>query len=290
LHGEYYKWFRDVAMGKITDMQTGFFRIVLPEHLLIAPLALIIGSLLMRDEKHHKMWRLLICACMAIIAVNLSRAYMLGIVAAMPILAYKHKIKEWVKESAFIFLSFLIVFCGISLISTNFKSFGFELLGVRIQSFAKPQIEDSTYTRMALLKPISLMIQAHPILGNGIGSQVIFIDPIIKKMVKTPNFDWGYLEMWAELGIIGTALYVSIIFIILFELIKKIRMVSDWHDFYVGILAASVCLLVINFTAPALFHVCGVLFFVFVSAYILKPLTIFEYTINILYRIFNKGS
>jgi len=60
IHGEFYTWLRDVVLGKVTDMGNGFFRIVAPEHLLITPIILLISSLLMRDERHHKMWRFLL--------------------------------------------------------------------------------------------------------------------------------------------------------------------------------------------------------------------------------------
>ncbi len=288
LHGEYYSWFRDVAMGKITDMNTGFFRIVLPEHLLFVPISIIIGSLLMRNEKHHKMWRFLLFCSMFILALNLSRGYFLALGVGFLVLKYKHVVKEWIKESLFALLLLIVSFSGVHLIASNFQSPGFELFGFRLLSIAQPAIEQSANIRMTLLDPIMRKIEVHPLFGHGLGATVTYTNPRTNELLTTSQFDWGYLEMWTELGFLGSAAYLTVVLFVIFQLIKKIRAIEDFHDMYVGILASIIAFLIMNITAPALFHVFGIVFLVFSTTYAMKPVDIFERTATILYRTFHK--
>ena len=114
LHDPYYNWFRDVVMGKITNMGNGFFRIVTPAHLLFTPIALIISSLLMRDEKHHWLWRLLLTLALLILILNFSRAYLLGLCISLLLLAYTHSIKKWLTESIILVFTICILFFSIN--------------------------------------------------------------------------------------------------------------------------------------------------------------------------------
>lgn len=288
IHGEFYNWFRDVAAGKITDMGNGFFRIVLPEHLLHVPIILVISSLLMRDEKHHPMWRYLLFSALFVLVLNFSRGFLLALAVGMLVLFWKHKVIEWAKETAFAATLFLSTFFIIHILASGFSSTGLELLGLRATSLAAPTIEVSSATRMALVRPIMQKIEKEPILGHGFGASVTYTDPVTKELRSTTQFDWGYLEMWAELGFFGAGLYMILLFVVVFELIQKTRSLADYHDFYVGLLASVVAFLVMNITAPALFHVFGIISMVLIITYIMKPSTILDGTITHLYRIFHR--
>lgn len=288
IHEPFYKWFRDVAAGKITMVTPHFYRIVLPEHLVIAPAALVILSLLTRDEKHHPMWRVLLFLGMLILALNLSRSYMLGFVVGMFVLLYTHKFKEWIKEVAWTILVFLIIFTGINFISSSGQHLGLDMLGVRVGSLVNPETETSSLTRTQLVEPILQSIRQHPIIGNGLGATITYIDPQTFTPIKTNQFDWGYLELLSELGPLGLLYFMTVVGFILFEFIKKISFTPDYHDLKVGLLGGLIALMVINLTSPALFHVFGVFYLVFVTAFISKPLGIFDTVTTILYRVFNK--
>lgn len=288
LQDPFYKWFRDVIMGKITIVTDYYFRIVAPEHLLIPPIMLIISSLLMRNEKHHHMWRLLFILGSVILALNFSRAYLLGFAIGLAVLFYKHKVHRWIKISLWSVATLIIIFTGINLVSSFGKSLGWEIAGIRVGSFVTPRIEESAQTRMALLAPILQMIKVRPVIGNGLGAAVTFIDPATLIETNRRHFDWGYLELLAELGVMGTLWFLLIIGAILVHLIKKIEMIPDYHDLHVGLLGGLIAMLIINITTPALFHVLGVFYLIFVIAFITKPLDIFDAAVTTLYRIFNR--
>lgn len=288
LQDGFYKWYRDVDMGKITDMGSGFFRIVEPAHLLIVPIILIITSLLMRDERHHKMWRFVQILSIVILALNLSRAYFLALIVGLIILKLKHKWKQWLTESIVVVLLVIIIFSGIHLLASGGESLGWELFGVRIQSLTSPSIEISTNTRMMILPAAWQMITANPLLGVGLGATVTFLNPYTYEAFTTASFDWGYLEMWAELGILGALVLIGLYLFVAYKLLLKILNIQDWHDFDVGLLAGIVALLITNIAAPALFHVFGILYLIFAMTIAIKHTSIFDRTTTVLYQVFNR--
>ncbi len=288
LQDGFYKWYRDVDMGKITDMGAGFFRIVEPAHLLIVPIILIITSLLMRNEHHHKMWRFIQILSIVILALNLSRAYFLALVVGLIVLKLKHNWKQWMTESIMTILLVMIVFSGIHMIASGGGSLGWELFGVRLQSLTSPTLEISTNTRMMILPAAWQMITTNPILGVGLGATVTFLNPYTYEAFTTASFDWGYLEMWAELGIFGALVLIFLYAFVGYKLLLKIVNIHDWHDFDVGLLAGIVALLITNIAAPALFHVFGILYLIFAMTIAMKHTSIFERTTAVLYQVFNR--
>jgi len=288
IHEPFYNWYRIIDVGKITDMGTGFFRIVESSHLIIVPIILIISSLLMKDEKHHKMWRILLILSIIILVLNLSRGYFLALTVGLLVLKYKHKWKQWLKESLYTILLVVIIFSSIHFIASAGQSFGLELFGMRLKSFTQPQIEISTNTRMMILPAIFDTIKQNPLLGVGLGATITFINFDTYASITTPHFDWGYLEMWAELGLPGTLMLIFLYCFVAYALIKKIKAIPGWRDFDVGLLAGIISLLVMNITIAALFHVFGILFLIFALTIATKYTAIFDQTTALLYQIFNR--
>lgn len=288
LQSPYYKWFRDVAMGKITDMGENFFRIVTPEHLLIVPIALILASLLMKKEKHHTMWWLSLIAALLILILDFSRIYLLALGVGLLILKYRHNWKNWLFVNLFIFSTIVVLFSSTNIIASGGKSIGLDLFLGRVRSIAQPETETSSLTRITLLPPIIDMINLHPIIGSGIGSKVTFNDPISGKLIQTSQFDWGYFELFAELGLFGFISFLSIIFYIIKMLIKKIKFAPDFYDLYVGLLTGTIALLIMNITSPILFHSLGILYLVFIIVLIAKTNSILDIIVTLLYRTFRR--
>ncbi|MEK7084412.1 MAG: O-antigen ligase family protein, partial [Patescibacteria group bacterium] len=278
----------DVAMGKITDTGTGFFRIVLPEHLLMVPIGLIISSLLMKNERHNGWWYFFLGATLLVLVLNLSRAYALAFVGGLLELKISHAWKRWLTVSCGTLLATVLLFTSVHFLASRGTSFGWELFGIRVLSVFQPTLEISSYTRMELLSPIFTMMQKHPLLGSGLGATVTFIDPSTNIQVTTPHFDWGYFEMLVELGPLGLVAFLLVIGFAIFELAQKIRRADDWHDFYVGLLGGVAAFLIMTLTTPALFHVFGIVFLLLVFTVSMKPHTIFDDLIPLLYRIFNR--
>ncbi len=246
LQDSYYHWFRDVANGKITGYDFNYYRIFLNEQLLLVPLLLWLVNKTIK--KTEKIYLFLSLCLLVILSVNITRIYILALAVGLLFLFNKTNWKRWLICSVCTLLLFFSSFTIIHTLASRGQSLGWEFFGLRLQSIAMPQIEDSSLSRMMLLPKILDRIKTHPILGNGSGDTVTVFSPIDKKNITTPQFDWGYLEIWDELGLLGLAAWLGLI-VYCFMLNTKNK----------AFVAALVALLVINITSPALFHVLGVL-------------------------------
>lgn len=256
LQDSYYHWYRDVALGKITSFNLGFYRLVLNEHLLLAPLLVyFVGQSI--KERQNSLNNLVIICLLFILANNLTRIYLIAILIGFFILFSKTYWKKWLKVLSTTIASFFIIYSLINIVTTHGQSFGLDFFGIRIKSIAKPQIEDSSLSRMLLLPKIISKIKEHPILGTGLGDTIKVYSPIFKKDIITPHFDWGYLEIWAEMGLYGISIWIIFVFLIFYKIFK------NKHNYNRQISASMlVILLIINITSPALFHVFGLLLLV----------------------------
>lgn len=261
----YYHWFRNVAAGKITDLGSHFFRIVLPEHLLIVPAILIIASYLLKQPKNIKLW-LFMQGALFVVALNFSRIYFLALAVGFSCLAYKQPLKRWFGISMFTAASLLILFTSTHFIASRGTSFGLELLGIRAAGITTPSDDVSGAIRIALLPDIMRTIKKSPWVGSGLGTQVTFTHPVTKEVESRTQFDWGYLELIAELGILGTIAFTTFLILVMYRLAGSTYRAVDASNFQLhhGLIAGAISLFVINITTPALFQGFGVLYFVFI--------------------------
>ena len=192
-------------------------------------------------------------ALLAILSINITRIYLVALAVGILSLFSVKNWKRWLAYCVGAFIFFIMAFSLTHLAATKGKSLGWEYLGLRLQSIAMPQTEDSSLSRLLLLPKILEKIKLYPLLGSGLGDTVTVYSPIFKADITTPHFDWGYLEIVAEMGIVGLAVWILVIGYLILE-IKQNR----------GLLASVVALLIINITSPALFHVLGILFITFI--------------------------
>ncbi len=278
LQDSYYHWYRDVSLGKITELPFHFYRLVLNEHLLLVPVLLwFIHSVIARSDEGTTKSRDatkgqspnlnitgtkeiaasryagLAMTMLVVMALNLTRIYLLALVVGLLFLFTRQNLKRWLTISISTLIFFCFSFTSIHLIASRGQSLGWELFGVRLQSIASPQIEDSSLSRLLLLPKIIEKIKAHPMLGEGLGATVTVFSPIFKQEITTPHFDWGYLEIIDEMGIIGLFIWLFTIYYLL-DAIRK-NSLSSKNFFFASIIA----LLIINLTSPALFHVLGII-------------------------------
>ncbi len=250
LQGNFYHWYRDVAMGKITDVGTGFFRMTLDEHLSLVPLVLVFLYQIINRKKEYL---IPITLLLVVLSINLTRIYWLALAIGILFLFSKNNWRAWLKTSVYTFLILISSFTFLHFLSTG--TLGLEILGLRTKSLISPQSEDSSLTRMLILPKALEIIKNNPILGEGLGSTVTVYSPVFEKEITTPQFDWGYLEIMAELGLVGLIFWVYLIYIIIYIIIY----IKNY-----SLLPSLVALIVINITSPALFHVWGIIILTFI--------------------------
>ena len=271
LQGNFYHWYRDVALGKITAVSTGFFRMTLDEHLLLVPLALLFLNKILKSsialdkqtQNNKNYWLLAIgyWLLLIILSINITRIYMVALFIGYLFLFTKQNWKKWIKYGFLTGAIFLISFCSLNLTATRGQSLGFELLGIRLGSVVSPQIEESSMSRILLLKPIWEKIKTNPVLGEGLGATVSAYSPVFNAQITTPHFDWGYFEMLAELGSVGLFIWLSSLTSYILGLMTRPK-TTDLRP-KIDLLAPLIALLVINITSPALFHSLGIIFIIY---------------------------
>lgn len=259
----YYHWFRNIVAGKITDLGDYFFRIVLPEHLFIVPIILVIAAYLINQPKNKKLWVLLVCS-LFILTLNFSRIYFLALAVGLIVLAFKNSFKHWLAISSLIIFSIFFLFSSFHFLASRGQSIGLELLGLRTTGTTNLSSDPSGAIRLAILPDALRQIKEHPWFGSGFGAAVTYTDPTTHEQVTRTQFDWGYLEMLAELGIVGTLVFFYFFFTLIIRLAHQAYTTDETNNspLLCGLLAGAVSLLVINLTTPALFHGFGILYII----------------------------
>lgn len=259
LQDSYYHWYRDVALGKITDLNFHFYRLVLNEHLLLIPFTLYFIADIIKNQA-NKINILALGSLLFVLANNLTRIYMVALTAGTLILFSTKNWKRWFAVSASVAIGFMLIFITTHSIASRGQSLGLEIFGLRLQSITSPQLEDSSLSRLLLLPKILEKIKSAPIIGQGLGDTVTVYSPVFKTNITTAHFDWGYLEIWAEMGLYGLLAWIAFIGYLVYFIIKNKQQPGK------NILAAIlISFLIINITSPALFHVFGILFLVIVA-------------------------
>ena len=248
IHQPYYNFLRDVLAAKITHIGFDFWRIVFPEHLLLLPAILFTTGHAIKNKltKYHT---LLLTLLTFTLAINLSRGIILALIAGLGILAYKNNWKQWLKGTALTIILFISTFTLAHILTSKGTSPGWEHFGVRFASIATPDIEVSANTRKILLKPIFEQIQTRPIIGHGLGSSITFYNPVLEQMETSRHYDWGYFELWAELGLVGLLTILSLISLLAYHLLKHKKTTA---------LAIVLSLCVFTVVGPGLSHVFGI--------------------------------
>lgn len=257
LQDSYYHWYRDVAAGKITELPFHFFRLVLDEHLLLVPLLLYALGSLIRETLWLPRRALLALAGMLLIilGVNLTRIYLVAGAVGFLCLFSRARSRSWMQTGAGALLCFISVFTLLHTVVSRGASPGWELFGIRLGSIVAPKIEESSLSRLLLLPKIVEKIKTAPIVGSGLGDTVTVFSPVFKKDITTSHFDWGYLEIVAEMGLLGLVAWLALVLYLLRAL---------WPNR--PLFASLIALLVINITSPALFHVFGIVWITFLLA------------------------
>lgn len=236
IHGPLYKWWRDVAFGKITDTGTAFFRITSAAHLWFVATFFVGLVQLLREKVEQKfIWWSVVIVSVLILIINFSRAYLLGIIFGILVLAshkflllartgpgWKNFFSQYrqAKKNPFsrvlcvltvIVLMFVSIFISLNLIASKGRSIGTELLLSRTKSIVNPLSETSTRLRSEILSSVIARIKTHPLRGNGLGDVITFWSPSAQKNITTNSFDWGYLQTWNQLGLGGLIFLLWII-------------------------------------------------------------------------------
>lgn len=254
LHANYYNWLRDFALAKITYLDSGFWRIVFPEHLLLIPAMIFLIALYIKTK--DKLILIFLGLANIVLALNISRAYLLALLFALLILKYQTKFLEWLKISVITLTSFILLFFVINLSLSQGQALGLNILGLRLPGITQINTDPSANNRLQLLGPIWKNIKSSPVFGQGLGLDLNFVNAQGQN-ITTRHFDWGYLEIWAKLGLIFLVAFTGIWLV----LIKNLFSQTKKQALALACAAALLAILVSNIWAQTTLHILGVIFF-----------------------------
>ncbi len=275
VHGPYgyYWWIREALTGKVTLMNYNFHRIATPVHLVVLPIFLVyLSFLLLKNQlKNKKTVIFLAVLASLILLINFGRAYFLGILGGLFFLFLKTTFRRWLILVSLVLVVLVAELFLIFLLCSRGRAVGADVLVLRFGSIFEPTEELSGLTRTMRLGSIINLLLKNPILGTGLGTTIKYVDPLTNKSAITYNLDWGYLEMWLELGLIGFLGFLYFLIKIFINGWQKIQeSVNNLlrQRLIIGLIAGLFALVVATITGPYLFHGLGISFLTFCAAYL----------------------
>ena len=135
------------------------------------------------------------------------------------------------------------------------------------------QDEAALVSRWALLPKIMEEIKRNPITGQGYGATVTYVSADPKILAKNPSgiyttyaFEWGYLDIWLKIGLVGLVAYLYLLLVLIKEGIKLTNRKKVY--LYLGLSAGLVFLTATHIFTPYLNHPLGIGFILFCSCLI----------------------
>ncbi len=260
LHSPYYNWLRDFAMAKVTYLDSGFWRIVFPEHLLLIPAILFLVYLYLQTK--DKIILIFLSLANIILALNISRAYLLALLAGLIVLKYQTKFFDWLKIWTLTLVGFILIFFVINISVSAGHNLGLNILGLRLPGISQISTDVSANNRLQLLEPIWQNIKDSPVFGQGLGLNISFINEVGQN-INTRHFDWGYLEFWAKFGLVALILFL----LIWLNLIKNLLAQTKKQALSLACVASLIAIIVSNIWAQNMLHVFGIILFSLILAF-----------------------
>jgi O-antigen ligase len=274
VHGSYgyYWWIREALTGKVTLMEYNFHRIATPAHLVILPIFLFYLSFLIIKNglKGRKIILILAILASLILLINFGRAYFLGIICGLLFLVLRAPLKRWLIFTLLVLLVLTAEMLLIFILCSQGRAVGAEVLALRLGSIFEPTEELSGLTRTMRLGPLINLLFKNPLFGTGLGASITYLDPLTGKSATTYHLDWGYLEMWLELGFFGFLAFIYFLITIFIQGWQKLKEGSEnlvHQRLIVGLMAGLFALVIASVTGPYLFHGLGMSFLAFIAAY-----------------------
>jgi len=289
---EVYHWIRVSGVGEITNLQGGFYRIFFQSHIYVLAGFFIFLIFLINQKTKFSSKKLFInnlvifftflSLFLSVVLLSFSRSNWVGLAFGVIIfilfLLYK---KEWKKAliSVFILISALAVSLCFIIVTVKFPypdpTGGFsatELLSNRASQLTG---EAALSSRWSLLPELWEKIKKAPILGSGFGATITYISSDPRILEADPSgkfttfaFEWGWLDIWIKLGILGIITYIALIFKIFIIAISKKQ--KNNESIIIALAISLAVLTIVSFFSPYMNHPLGIGFLMLAAAAIDK--------------------
>lgn len=250
-----YVWIRDWGLGEVTPPgHAAFNRVFFQSYLWVLIAFLAVLSRHSHATKHGSAVGLLL----ATIFLSFSRSLWLGSVVGIAVVVLS-RARDSLRTLAVAMPIALVI---VALIAPQ----TFLLVGSRAQEIVS---EPAAASRWNLLPVLWNAIKNNPVVGYGFGSTLTYTTKDPKLIVEfgtdqytTSAFEWGYLEQWFKMGLLGLIAVVGL-------LLSVGRQISKFLDVQtrIWLLSSLASLVVIHIFSPYLNHPLGLGFLIIVEGY-----------------------
>ena len=282
-----YFWIRDTRIGEITLMASNIYRVFLQSQIysliglgIFATFLLIGWSRLKRLEK--KLLFLMLILGTATVLISLSRSFWAGALAVLPLLIV-FVIIDRVSFAKFAYRSLIGFLAAVFALGLIFIVVNFPIpeptggsLGSLISERSNISDEAAASSRWNLLPALWQGIESQPVLGSGFGATITYktMDPRILEenptgMYTTYAFEWGLLDIWYKIGIIGMFSYFAVLLSLAYAGIKT-HLTKRRPIMPLALVAGLIILFVANFFTPYLNHPLGIMYIILTTVYLDK--------------------
>jgi len=288
---EIYRWVRLTGVGEITRVQGGFFRVFLQSQIFAVigffiVLVPLIENFLTSPAPFYKsgkkFWALLSVAGfqLSVILVSFSRSFWLGTIAGIVLVfIYFAWQKTGFKKMLRAGLVFISVFAAGALFFLLIVKFpypepigGFNTADIFSKRAGEISGEAAVSSRWSLLPVLWNQIKKSPVSGQGFGANVTYIsnDPRVRESSPTGEyttfaFEWGWLDIWLKLGVLGMLAYL----VLLGAVLKAIVMLKE-NKIIISLGIGLATIIVINAFSPYFNHPLGIGYLIIVAAAVNK--------------------
>lgn len=279
-----YKWVRNSGVGEITMMpDSGFARIFIQSQIfelvgIFIILMLVLYIIKNRELRimNYELWYLMGILALSIsgILISWSRSFWVGgaagLVILLVILIYqKIKFKEFGKILGIglvcTVISIVLIF---AVVKVPLPGFGYGAFGAGLVSERATSLtgEAGAGSRWNLLPELWGEVKEAVIFGKGFGETVIYKSEDPRVVASSPTgeyttyaFEWGYLDIWLKMGIIGLLVYLGLILSLLIKGLKKANEIKDLQKYLVyGLIVGLIAVCATSFFSPYLNHPLGI--------------------------------
>lgn len=281
-----YRWASDTGLAEITDMGNGFYRIFFQSQIYALIILFVLLSALYYKLKINLSLKGIIkkdfiyfifnVLLISLVIVSLSRSFwagfLIGLASFFTIIFYCDKAKIIIAGKLAIYY-FAVIFLSLSLIILLVK-FPYpkptevslaSMLGERAFSL---EGESAVSSRWNLLRPLWQEVKFNFIFGSGFGKTVTYQsqDPRQQErgqgIYTTYAFEWGYLDIWLKMGILGLISYLILIYKIWQKGWLKLKTFTDnfqqKKSLVLGFLLGIIVILATSIFSPYLNHPLGI--------------------------------
>lgn len=269
----WYVWVRDLRFGEIVYVASSFYRVFFQSQIFLSLAFFLIASYYIFHRQAIKRNEALVLFILTILysasfIISFSRSFWLGLIVGLLVwflLIYKNKNISGGDFLSVLKRGVLIVIAAILLItSLQSQMFNPKIFFNRVGGLDE---DVAIISRWELAAKMFDGIKTNFIFGSGFGTRVTYktSDPrIIAESggtgeYSTYSFEWGYLDFWLKMGIIGLASWIYFIYLIMLRLIHCYK--KNQENFYLmALISAETSLIIIHVFSPYLNHPLGISF------------------------------